>query len=932
MSNKRRIYEIVKDLMPSNIKEKDIKEFKSSTNNKILKACKELGIDAKTTSSSIPQEMVSKVLEKIGQSTKSNNSNQNSAEKENKTETNTDTTQNRIVRRVIRKVEPQPEETEKEESYIQDTPLVEEVSPISSILEKEEPETTEPVTEIQSEIIEKKVEEPKRQVQSSFPKPKPAPNNNTEKKSNNNLSFYERNKNYSTKPQSNFSFSTRNNNSPGSNNNRGNNNGSGAANRNNNRPGGGFAPRRPGTLPGQQPPINNPNRPAGAPAYRPNNTGGSGNNAPGSSPDNRRGPGGQPFRVARPPMNNQFARKKTKGPRKPNKQKVLHRKKLRDQATLEKPSILELKSTLTVQELAEKLLVSETDVIRTLFLQGVMKTITQTLDRELIEQVAEEFECEVIWEDDEINTELTSKLKTLVDTHSDEDKGNLQPRPPVVTIMGHVDHGKTTLLDSIRAAKKDITDGESGGITQHIGAYQVEVTDHEENIRKITFLDTPGHEAFTALRARGAQVTDIAILIVSADDGVMPQTIEAISHAKAAGVPIIVAVNKIDKPDANPDMVLGQLAEHDVIVEDFGGKVVCTRISAKEKLNLDDLLAKITLVADIELEDKLKADPSKNAVGAVIEASLSSSKGTVATVLVQSGTLRKGEAIVAGTASGRIRAIFDDNGNEIDEAPPSSPVQVLGLDSQPQAGDVFEILDTVQETKAQANKQRINQKTTLASSLESLSSKIREGSVKELPIVIKADVQGSAEALVQELGKLSNNEVSVRIIHCAAGAVNESDINLASTAGAILVNFNSVVDAASSKLAKDNNVSIYTYNIIYQVTDAVKKALSGLLEDERIDIKYGEAEVREIFSIGKTKIAGCAVISGKMVSGETAKIVRNGKLLMTVSLTTLKRFKDNVKEVQSGFECGVFLDGFHDYQEGDVIESWGIETKERTFE
>lgn len=932
MSNKKRIYEVVKDLMPHNIKEKETKELKSKYNKQILQACKELGLDVKTTSSSIPAEMVSQILNKanIQNNNTAVTATNQSEKKKPSTEENKAQPSTRIVRRVIRKVESQPEEeiTEQqeetaespqeeqateEESFIQDTPLVEETDYLPSSdnvdnLEEQEEnidQTNESVQNIVTEeksqpIIETKKEEKK---QESKPTEKP--------KERKNLSFYERNKNYSTKPQSNFSLNSQ----P-----KANFSFADRKNKNNN-----FTVKKVG-----QQPLNNKNKPSGQPVYKQNNN----NNRPqqpGNNTNNNQNnkTGNQPFRVAKPPLNNQFTRKKSKGPKKPNKQKVLHRKRLREQERQEKPEILELKSTLTVQELAEKLLINETEIIRVLFLKGIMKTITQTLDRELIEQVAQEFNCEVIWEDEEIDTELTSKLKTLVDTHASD---SLQPRPPVVTIMGHVDHGKTTLLDSIRAAKKDITAGESGGITQHIGAYQVEVTDHEDRRRKITFLDTPGHEAFTALRARGAQVTDIAILIVSADDGVMPQTIEAISHAKAAGVPIIIAVNKIDKPDANPDMVLGQLAEHDLIVEDYGGTTVCTKISAKEKLNLDDLLAKITLVADIELEEKLKADPAKKAVGAVIEASLSSNKGTVATVLVQSGTLRKGDSVVAGTASGRIRAIFDDNGNEIDEAPPASPVQILGLDSQPQAGDVFEITNTVQEAKAQANKEKINQKTKLASSLESLSSKIREGSVKELPIVIKADVQGSAEALVQELGKLSNDEVSVRIIHCAAGAVNESDINLAATAGAILVNFNSVVDATSSKLAKDNNVSIYTYNIIYQVTDAVKKALGGLLEDERIDIKHGEAEVREIFTIGKTKIAGCSVLSGKMVSGETAKIIRDGKELMILSLTTLKRFKDNVKEVQSGFECGIFLDGFHDYKEGDIIESWGIETKERVFE
>lgn len=641
----------------------------------------------------------------------------------------------------------------------------------------------------------------------------------------------------------------------------------------------------------------------------------------------------EPYRVARP-VNLQLGGFRKKPPRKTpqqKQQKIFRQRtgsKLLDGA-LDRPEIITVSHSLTVSELAERLVVPETEIIRFLFLKGFMKTINQSLEKELIEEVAQSFNCEVIWQSqtEEHAEGLSERLRTLTDAHKNED--DLKLRPPVVTIMGHVDHGKTTLLDAIRKSKKQITDTESGGITQHIGAYQVKVSDYEGKKREITFLDTPGHEAFTALRARGAQVTDIAILVVSADDGVMPQTLEAISHARAAKVPIVIAVNKIDKPEANQDKVLGQLAEHGLIVEDYGGEVVCAKVSAKKRINLDDLLSKITLVADIELGEKLMANPKALAVGAVVEASLSANRGAIATLLVQSGTLKKGDAIVAGSASGRVRAIFDDEGKEIDEAPPSSPVQILGLDGQPQAGDTFEVVKNVQEAKSKATAVKEKRKISSIGSLESFSSAVREGSAKELPVIIKADVHGSAEAVASELNKLSTDEVRVNIIHCAAGAVTESDINLAATTGAVIVNFNSIVEASSSRLASENNVSIYTYNIIYALTDAIRKALGGLLEAERIEIKHGEAEVKEVFQIGKNKIAGCIVRNGKLVAGSVAKIRRNNKELVTLSLTSLKRFKENAKEVLQGFECGIALESFNNFEQGDVIESWGIEIRER---
>ncbi|MFN5538435.1 MAG: translation initiation factor IF-2 [Candidatus Melainabacteria bacterium] len=693
--------------------------------------------------------------------------------------------------------------------------------------------------------------------------------------------------------------------------------------------------------PGNRPPYQN--RPQGTPGAA----------RPGTPPGQTTAPGqGQPFRVAKP-VNNSFNPNRRKAgagvalrkggpatkPGAPGSRSGSSAKDRNAQTKSETPEELVLTHPVTVKELSALLVVQDTEIIRKLFMKGIMRTVNQTLEFDLIQQIGQDLGCTITIDEtktDKHDEDLSSRLKGLVDTHvlNNNDLDLLEKRPPVVTIMGHVDHGKTTLLDAIRKSKKQITDSESGGITQHIGAYQIDVVDYDGHTRKVTFLDTPGHEAFTALRARGAQVTDIAILVVAADDGVMPQTIEAISHAKAAEVPIIIAVNKIDKPDASTDRILTQLIEHGLVVEEYGGNVVSSKISAKQRLNLEDLLTKITLVADTELESKLLANPTSSAVGAVIEASLSSNRGSVASLLVQSGTLRKGDAIAAGTAFGRVRAMFDDSGIEILEAPPSTPVQVLGLDSLPQAGDTFQGFKNSQAARAFAMEERekaASRRRSSSRGLEVFSSQVRDGTAKELAVIIKADVQGSAEAIAQELNKLSGDQAHVRIVHSAAGAVTENDVNLASATNAVIVNFNASVDSASLKAAAENNVPIYNYNIIYQITDAVTKALNGLLEPERIEILHGSAEIRQIFPVGKNKVAGCSVIKGKIVRGSTAKIMRGSKLITTVRLVNLKRFKDDAKEVQEGFECGISFDGFNDIQELDIIESWGEEFRERTI-
>lgn len=592
-------------------------------------------------------------------------------------------------------------------------------------------------------------------------------------------------------------------------------------------------------------------------------------------------------------------------------------------AVVEVPKAIVLTSSLTVQDLANRMGVAETEVIKRLFMKGVMRTVNQVVEMELARELAVEMEYEVLTE--ELPGEPEEEEKEL----TEEEKSNLVSRPPVVTIMGHVDHGKTSLLDAIRQTKFNLTDSEHGGITQHIGAYHVEVPDEEGHMRQIVFLDTPGHEAFTAMRARGAKVTDVAILVVAADDGVMPQTIEALDHAKAAGVPIIVAVNKVDKADSDPERVLTQLMKHDLVAEKYGGETVTVEVSAKKRTGLDNLLEMILLVSDIL---DLKANPEKPAEGVIVEAELSRGKGAVATALVENGTLREGDFIVAGSKCGRVRALFDDRGQRVKAAGPSMPVEVLGLDEVPQAGDRFEVVDGAQGMKILAESRRMAEvKAHHHVTLESLHDLLESGEVKELNIIVKADVQGTAEAIADSIRKLSSSEVQTRVLRTASGDISENDVNLAASSNAIIVGFNVNPDQNAKSVAETSGVDIRTYNIIYQITDDITSAVQGLLKPIREEVNIGQAEVRQIFKVGKgLMIAGCMVLTGKVQRGSIARIERNGQIIHEGRLDTLKRFKDDAKEVAQGFECGMSFDKFQDLQIGDKINSFIVTETKRT--
>lgn len=583
----------------------------------------------------------------------------------------------------------------------------------------------------------------------------------------------------------------------------------------------------------------------------------------------------------------------------------------------EDTQIIEIGESITVKELAEKLNKPTNDVIRTLIFSGVMAAINAEIDFETAEKVCAEYE--VIVE----KKEESQELEVLEIEEDDEE--NLQKRPPIVTVMGHVDHGKTSLLDCIRKAK--VTDTEAGGITQHIGAYTITLNGEE-----ITFLDTPGHEAFTAMRARGAQITDIVILVVAADDGIMPQTKEAIAHCKAAGVPMVVAINKIDKPGANIDRVKQELAEQGLLSEDWGGDTICEEVSAKQNLNIDKLLEMVLLTAEM-LE--LKANENRRAVGTVIEAKLDKGRGAVASLLVQNGTLSVGDSILVGSTYGRIRAMFDDTGKKIKSAGPSIPVEVLGLSEVPEAGDRFNQVkdEKTARNMADSRKDKLKAETLLAGhrvSLEDLYNQIKEGKVKELAIIIKADVQGSVEAIKQSLEKLSTDDVKVRVIHGGVGAITETDITLATASNAIVIGFNVRPDNNAASIADSNGVDIKTYRIIYDAIEDVKSAMIGMLEPEYKEVILGTAEVRETYKISNVgTIAGCYVLKGKLQRNAETRVIREGIVIFESTLSSLKRFKDDAKEVNAGYECGLTVEKFNDIKEGDILECFMMEAIKR---
>ncbi|ANB59962.1 translation initiation factor IF-2 [Anoxybacillus amylolyticus] len=584
----------------------------------------------------------------------------------------------------------------------------------------------------------------------------------------------------------------------------------------------------------------------------------------------------------------------------------------------ELPKKITFEGSLTVAELAKKLGKQPSEIIKKLFMLGITATINQDLDKDAIELICTDYGVEV--EEKIVIDETDFESMEIVD-----DPAELVERPPVVTIMGHVDHGKTTLLDSIRNSK--VTEQEAGGITQHIGAYQVTV-----NNKKITFLDTPGHEAFTTMRARGAQVTDIVILVVAADDGVMPQTVEAINHAKAANVPIIVAVNKIDKPTANPDRVMQELMEYNLVPEEWGGDTIYCKLSALTGEGIDNLLEMILLVSEME---ELKANPHRRALGTVIEAKLDKGRGPVATLLVQAGTLHVGDPIVVGSTYGRVRAMTNDVGRRVKEAGPSTPVEITGLNDVPQAGDRFMVFEDEKKARqigeARAQKQLIEQRSVKTRvSLDDLFEKIKQGEMKELNIIVKADVQGSVEALVAALQKIDIEGVRVKIIHSGVGAITEYDIMLASASNAIVIGFNVRPDANAKRVAESEKVDIRLHRIIYKVIEEIEAAMKGMLDPEYEEKVIGQAEVRQTFKVSKVgTIAGCYVTDGKITRDSSVRLIRQGVVVYEGQIDTLKRFKDDVKEVAQGYECGVTIKNFNDIKEGDVIEAYIMQEIER---
>ena len=582
------------------------------------------------------------------------------------------------------------------------------------------------------------------------------------------------------------------------------------------------------------------------------------------------------------------------------------------------PTEVTVPAAVTVKELAELFGCEVSEIIKHLMALGVMATINQNLDPDTVEILAEEFGVTLLKpEKEEDPTEYIPEP---------DDPRFLVPRPPIVTIMGHVDHGKTTLLDALR--QTNVALHEAGGITQRIGAYQIRYKGH-----KITFLDTPGHEAFTAMRSRGAQLTDIAVLIVAADDGVMPQTIEAIHHAKNAGVPIMVAINKIDKPGANPDRIREELSKEGLLAEDWGGDVIMTPISAKKKIGLDDLLENILLVAEMK---ELKANPKREAYGVVVEAQLDKGRGPVMSVLVQNGTLHVGDGILAGKSWGRVRAMNNENGRKMKSAEPAAPVEILGMDSVPEAGDHFYVMDErkarniaeIRASRAKEEEQRSVQKVTL----DNIFEKIKEGEMKELDLIVKADVQGSVEALVQSLMGIKSDEVRVSIVHSAVGAINESDVMLASASNALIIGFNVRPDANARALAEKDGVDMRLYRVIYDCIDDIKAAMAGMLAPTIREVVLGHAEVRQVIHTPKLIVAGCYVQDGKITSSCRLRLIRDGIVIHEGKIASLRRFKDDVKEVAQGFECGISLESYRDVKEGDQLESFELKEEAATLE
>ena len=614
---------------------------------------------------------------------------------------------------------------------------------------------------------------------------------------------------------------------------------------------------------------------------------------------------------------------KTKGSKYRKEKRELNVQRMMEEEELEQmnSNVLKVTEFVTVNELSTMMNTPVIKVIEACMNLGLMVSINQRLDAEALVLVAEEFGYKIDF--------VTAEIQETIDEENDVDTPEMmEERPPIVTVMGHVDHGKTSLLDYIR--KANVIAGEAGGITQHIGAYNVKLPDG----RKITFLDTPGHEAFTAMRARGAKVTDLAIIIVAADDAIMPQTVEAISHAQAAGCPMIFAINKIDKPAANPDKIREQLSQMNILVEDWGGKYQCQEISAKQGIGVEDLLEKVLLEADM-LE--LKANPNKKAVGTVIESSLDKGRGYLATILVQAGTLRVGDVMLSGCYTGKVKAMFNERGQKVTEAGPSTPVSILGLNGAPNAGENFNVFEDEKEAKDIANKReqllRIQGlRTQKHITLEEIGRRIAIGNFQELNVIIKGDVDGSIEALSDSLIKLSTEEIHVNVIHKAVGAISESDVLLAAASNAIIIGFQVRPSANARKLADNEEIEIRLYSVIYDAINEVKSGIEGMLAPEEKEEVTATAEVRETFKISKVgTIAGCMVKEGKLTRNAKVRVIRDGIVIYTGALGSLKRFKDDVKEVNSGYDCGLNIDGYNDIKVGDVVEAYQIVEIKRTL-